>query len=109
MGQERLLASSISDVVRLTCILLTDSQTCWDLASADLPKSDVEKYVDELQEDCRKAGRSVESHDDGTVAKGGSIVLVDTSKPIDQWDIIAERALPDVKWEWPWSKSRFDD
>ncbi|THX25281.1 2, 3 cyclic phosphodiesterase [Aureobasidium pullulans] len=79
------------------------------LMYADLPKSDVEKHVDELQEDCRKAGRSVESHDDGTVAKGGSIVLVDTSKPIDQWDIIAERALPDVKWEWPWSKSRFDD
>ncbi|CAD0083171.1 unnamed protein product [Aureobasidium vineae] len=71
--------------------------------------SDVEKLVSEIQEDCRKAGRSVEAHDDGTVANGGSIVLVDTSKPIDQWKSIATRALPYIRWEWPWSKSRFDD
>ncbi|KAI4728243.1 2, 3 cyclic phosphodiesterase [Aureobasidium sp. EXF-10728] len=79
------------------------------LMYADLPKSDVEKLVPEIQEDCRKAGRSVEAHDDGTVANGGSIVLVDTSKPIDQWKPIATRALPYIRWEWPWSKSRFDD
>lgn len=74
-----------------------------------MPKSEVEKLVLDIQEDCRKAGRSVESHDDGTVANGGSIILVDTSKPIDQWTPIATRVLPYVRWEWPWSKSRFDD
>ncbi|KAK6005215.1 hypothetical protein QM012_007994 [Aureobasidium pullulans] len=76
---------------------------------ADLSKAEVEKFVPEIQEDCRKAGRNVEAHDDGSVAIGGNIILVDTSKPIDQWHPIATRALPYIRWEWPWSKSRFDD
>ncbi|KAH0303871.1 2, 3 cyclic phosphodiesterase, partial [Aureobasidium melanogenum] len=79
------------------------------LMYADLPKAEVEKLVPEIQEDCRKAGRSVEAHDDGSVAIGGNVILVDTSKPIDQWNPIATRALPYIRWEWPWSKSRFDD
>lgn len=79
------------------------------LLSADMPASDVQKHIDELQDECRKAARRLEADDDGTVCSGGSIVLVDTSKPIDQWTPIAERALPHLKWVWPWSKSRFDD
>ncbi|KAI5251304.1 2, 3 cyclic phosphodiesterase [Aureobasidium subglaciale] len=79
------------------------------LMYADLPKSDVEKLVFTVQEDCRKAGRGVEADSDGGVAKGGCIVLVDTSKSIDQWIPIATRDLQHITWEWPWSKSRFDN
>lgn len=79
------------------------------LASSDISASEVETHLDQIREECRKAARRVEADDDGTVCNGGSIVLVDTSKPIHEWSVIAQRNLPHLKWDWPWSKSRFDD
>lgn len=79
------------------------------LSSADLPASEVQALLKSLEEDCRKAARCIQADDDGVVVKGGSLVLVDTSKPIDQWDIIAERDLPSLLWAWPWTKSPFED
>lgn len=33
-------------------------------------------------------------------AKGGQVVLVPTDQPIDKWQPIATRELPDLEWEW---------
>lgn len=34
----------------------------------------------------------------GTLTMGGSMVLVDTSKPVDEWEIVARRETPWVMW-----------
>jgi 2',3'-cyclic-nucleotide 3'-phosphodiesterase len=78
-------------------------------SSADLPASEVQALLTSLEEDCRKAARAIQADDDGVAVKGGSLVLVDTSNPVHQWDIIADRDLPSLLWAWPWTKSPFED
>ncbi|GAB7350839.1 hypothetical protein MBLNU459_g1371t1 [Dothideomycetes sp. NU459] len=78
------------------------------LMYADLPVSDVQERLSLLEDQIRKAARSLEAGDGGEVCQGGSIVLVDTSKPIAEWVPIAERHLPHLSWSWPWSRPPSD-
>lgn len=79
------------------------------LAYAELPASDVQKQINLLVQDCQHAARNLDADPDGIVAKGGSLVLVDTARPIHEWSVVAERHLPHLLWNWPWSKSQFED
>ncbi|KAF1356744.1 2',3'-cyclic-nucleotide 3'-phosphodiesterase [Delphinella strobiligena] len=79
------------------------------LMYADLPVCEVQSGIAAVKHDFQKAMRALQADDRGLVAKGGSLVLVDTSKPINEWVIIAERDIPEAMWMSPWSKSRFDD
>ncbi|KAL1306642.1 hypothetical protein AAFC00_005318 [Neodothiora populina] len=79
------------------------------LMYASLPTPEVREQIEAIQQDVHNASRHLSTDDQGVVATGGSLVLVDTSKPISQWQIVAERELPQLRWMSPWAKSGFDD
>lgn len=74
-----------------------DRLTCPD--SSDLPTDEVEAKIEEVKTKVREAK---EQHPDKVVwaVKGGSMWLVPTYRPIEEWRPVAIRELPEMRWSW---------
>ena len=79
------------------------------MSSATLPTSEVQQLMPTLEQDCQKTARTIPADESGVIAKGGSLVLVDTSKPVSSWTVIATRELPLLSWAWPRFESNLND
>lgn len=68
------------------------------LLYADLPTQDVKAKVPLIEMKIGFAIGDLFACCGGTLCMGGHMVLVDTSKPVDQWKPIAKRETPWVMW-----------
>ncbi|KAJ9663167.1 hypothetical protein H2198_000928 [Neophaeococcomyces mojaviensis] len=68
------------------------------LVYADVPKDEAQKKVPLIELQLGWEFGSLFDCCGGTLCMGAKLVLVDTSKPIEEWVPIAERELPWVKW-----------
>lgn len=64
----------------------------------DIPKDEVQKKLGLIELQLGFELGSLFDCCGGTLAMGGKLVLVDTSKPIEEWTPIAERECPWVMW-----------
>ncbi|KAG8625994.1 hypothetical protein KVT40_006395 [Elsinoe batatas] len=69
------------------------------LLYADVPKDEARRKIPGVLQDLVRAKAILKPSRDGTVSKGGSIVLVPTDREIGQWKPIASRPLPEVVWK----------
>jgi len=53
-----------------------------------------------LKQEVQKARSLVEVDRGNVVARGGVVVLVQTDKPIAEWEQLASRELTNVEWVW---------
>ncbi|PNS19871.1 Phosphoribosylaminoimidazole-succinocarboxamide synthase [Sphaceloma murrayae] len=70
------------------------------LCYADVPREEAQKKIPGVLQDLVRAKAILKPARDGTVARGGVIVLVPTDKEIEQWKPIASRKVDDVVWRW---------
>ncbi|PSK37488.1 hypothetical protein B9Z65_2230 [Elsinoe australis] len=70
------------------------------LLYADVTREEAQKKIPGVLQDLVRAKAILKPARDGTVAKGGSIVLVTTDREIQEWKPIASRQLPEVVWKW---------
>jgi 2'-5' RNA ligase len=68
------------------------------LLYADLPTEDVKKKVPLIETKIGFAVGDVFACCGGSLCLGGELVLVDTTKPIHEWNVIARRIVPWVVW-----------
>lgn len=69
------------------------------LLYADIPAEDVKKKVPLIETKIGFAVGDVFACCGGSLCLGGNLVLVDTTKPIDHWDVIAKRETSWVVWK----------
>jgi len=65
----------------------------------DVPKDEVQKKIGLIELQLGFELGSLFACCGGTLAMGAKLVVVDTSKPIDEWKPIAERECPWVMWQ----------
>lgn len=69
------------------------------LLYADLPTEDVKKKVPLIETKIGFAVGDIFACCGGSLCLGGELVLVDTTKPIPEWNVIAKRVIPWVVWK----------
>ncbi|KAK5120967.1 hypothetical protein LTR85_005751 [Meristemomyces frigidus] len=69
----------------------------WAEERSDMPEDEVEAKLDDVH---KKVQEAKQQHPDSITAKGGSVLLVPTHKPIEEWKSIAVRQLPEMEWTW---------
>ncbi|OAP63320.1 hypothetical protein AYL99_02547 [Fonsecaea erecta] len=65
----------------------------------DIPRSDVQKKISLIELQLGFEFGSLFDCCGGTLSMGAKLVLVDTSKPLEEWSPIAERECPWVMWK----------
>jgi hypothetical protein len=75
-----------------------DFHPCLTLLFADLPTRNVANKIALIEMKIGFAIGDIFACCGGTLCMGGHLVLVDTSKPMDQWKAIAKRETPWVMW-----------
>jgi hypothetical protein len=80
------------------CNVSTDFHPCLTLLFADLPTRDVANKIALIEMKIGFAIGDIFACCGGTLCMGGHLVLVDTSKPMDQWKAVAKRETPWVMW-----------
>ena len=65
-----------------------------------MPLKEADKMCPALVQDFARAKAVFKPKRDGTVATGGTIVLVPTDKEIPQWKPIASRQVPWLAWKY---------
>ncbi|KAF2154095.1 2, 3 cyclic phosphodiesterase [Myriangium duriaei CBS 260.36] len=78
----------------------TEYQPHLSVMYADMPRKEAESKIPALLQDFDRAKSIFKPTRDGTVAIGGSVVLVPTDKEIDQWKPIARREVPGLVWKY---------
>ena len=68
------------------------------LLYADLPKDDVQKKVPMIELQIGWEFGGLFDCCGGTLCMGAKLVLVDTGKEVNDWNVIAERDVPWVRW-----------
>jgi 2'-5' RNA ligase len=69
------------------------------LLYADIPTEDVKKKVPLIETKFGFAVGDIFACCGGSLSLGGELVLVDTTKPIEEWNIIAKRDTPWAVWK----------
>ncbi|KPI41869.1 2',3'-cyclic-nucleotide 3'-phosphodiesterase [Cyphellophora attinorum] len=69
------------------------------LMYADIPRAEVKKKVPLIEMQIAYAIGDLFACCGGTLCMGGYLVLVDTSKPVDEWKTIAKRETPWAMWK----------
>lgn len=91
-------ASSSQDEEKAQKWAENDWQPCFPILSADIPTRDAANKIALIEMKLGFAIGDIFACCGGTLCMGGNLVLMDTSKSMDQWKPIAKRETPWVMW-----------